>query len=149
MPFVTRSSIFILLQLAIVIIAWGPLTHYEIGCATIYPTMDTLTCLQNNVGTLQAAALPDAFFFDARLIQNTSCPALLADLHSPIFAGYAVKQALEMNNTQYLEYSLALGSHTIADLAGFETFYLSTDSNVRWLPTWQFMLSLVSIGDIS
>lgn len=136
---------FVVILLAVEVTSWGPLTHYEIGCSSLFPNDDIITCLKNNEGTIKATALPDAFFFDARLIQSSGvCTTLLADLHSPIFAGYAVQQAIQLNNSQYLDYSLAFGSHTISDLAGFETSYLSTNSNVRWLPTWQFMLALVS-----
>jgi len=68
----------------------------------------------------------------------------LKALHDPVFAGYAVQQALQQNNPTNLNYSLSFGSHVISDLAGFSTFYLSPVSNVRWLPTWQFMLALDS-----
>ena len=81
--------------------------------------------------------------FDTTFIHTTHACAHHS-LHSALFAGYAVEQALQENNEMALNLSLSFGAHVIGDLSGFGTSYLSPSVDVRWVTTWQFMLAVVS-----
>jgi hypothetical protein len=127
-----------------VVLGWGPFTHYDIGCQALFSdSQQVVSCLQNYPSSVKAMELPDSFFFDFDFLATSECPISLKSLHDPVFAGYAVQQAISQNNQANLNYSLSFGSHVISDFAGFSTYYLSPVANVRWLPTWQFMLALV------
>merc|ERR1712137_946470 len=140
------GRLLICVSLVHLVIGWGPLTHYDIGCKALGADTenDVISCLTFQTDNVRIMGLPDSFYFDFDELQTSNCPIAWRDLHDPLLAGYAVRQALQEQNQKNLDYSLCYGVHIISDLAGFETGYMSPTLNFRWLVTWPFMLSLSS-----
>lgn len=124
--------------------AWGPLTHFDMGCKAVAgasDSSDVLSCITSNPEAAGAMDLPDAFFFPPHMDQGGSCSAMLSKFHNPVFAGYTVLLA---NDTAQLQWATSFGSHSISDNGGFLTSYLSEPGTITWLSVWQFMSALDS-----
>ena len=125
-------------------VAWGPLTHFDMGCKAVAGSTsgyDVLSCITNNPEVAGAMDLPDAFFFPPHMDQGGSCPTLLSSFHNPIFAGYAVLFANSSSQSgTELDWARSFGSHSISDNAGFLTSYLSEPGTITWLSVFRSFL---------
>ncbi len=89
------------------------------------------------------------FFGSSAFVMSSTCPAELAALHSPYFAGFMVQFTAALHTSPTFNataFALGFGAHTMSDTVGFgfPTGYFQTTvaGGVDWLYTWPLMLNV-------
>jgi hypothetical protein len=153
-------SMLILVLLAQVLaqaVAWGPLFHYDVACSSTNVSSPS-TCLCDGAHTelFWGAELPDAGFFgSSAYVMSSKCPAQVAALHDPVFAGFMLAISPEFRSATFdaVAFAKGFGSHVLSDPVGFafpRGFFVASanftvNSGIDWLFTWPQMLAIDAV----
>jgi len=128
--------------------SYGPLSHYSFACQAIQGLSFINASLIDYTSLYIGSDLPDGMW-NGWFMSGSGCPTPANQLHSPIYAGYMIREAL--TNPKYSGkpefYSFAIGyaTHPISDQVGFSAqggYLGNVSSIIEWSTKWIHMLSL-------